>query len=211
LPKWPERYRRSGPFSHILNLLLEVFVAQEASKSEPQWANPGALGLAAFGFTTILLQLHNIGWMESTMALAYGLFWGGAAQVVAGVIDGKRGDTFGLTAFTSFGFFWIGLATALIFLKPDTNGLAWTMIVWGIFTFFMMIGTLKMTFVHFFVFATLVILFGLLAAHFFGAISSKPAGVEGLFCGAAAVYGAASVIINAKFGRTVLPMGKMLK
>jgi succinate-acetate transporter protein len=84
------------------------------------------------------------------------------------------------------------------------------MVVWGIFTFFMMIGTLKMTFVHFFVFATLVILFALLAIHFFGVGGTKIAGVEGLFCGVAAVYGAASVIINGKFGRTVLPMGKML-
>ena len=83
--------------------------------------------------------------------------------------------------------------------------------MWGIFTFFMMIGTFKMTFVHFFVFATLVVLFGLLAAVFFGAISSKVAGVEGLFCGGAAIYGAAAVIINTKFGRTVLPMGTMLK
>jgi len=194
---------------------MEVFVAQEAAKSEPQWGNPGALGLAAFGFTTILLQLHNLGLMDSTMALAYGLFWGGAAQVIAGIIDGRRGDTFGLTAFTSYGFFWIGLATAFVFqwqglVTLDSNGLAWTMVIWGIFTFFMMIGTLKMTFVHFFVFATLVILFALLAIHFFGVGGTMIAGVEGLFCGAAAVYGAASVIINGKFGRTVLPMGKML-
>jgi len=186
-------------------------VSQETIKSEPQWGNPGALGLAAFGFTTILLQLHNLGWMNSTMALAYGFFWGGLAQVIAGIIDGRRGDTFGLTAFTSYGVFWIGLATAVLFLKPDNNGLAWTMVIWGIFTFFMTIGTLKMTFVHFFVFASLTVLFTLLAIHFFGALSAKVAGVEGLFCGAAAVYGAAAVIINGKFGRTVLPMGRVLK
>jgi uncharacterized protein len=190
---------------------LEDFVTPEATKSEPQWGNPGALGLAAFGFTTLLLQFHNLGWMNNTMALAYGIFWGGLAQVIAGVIDGRRGDTFGLTAFTSFGVFWIGLAFAIFWMKPDNNGLAWTMVMWGCFTFFMMIGTLKMTFVHFFVFATLVILFGLLAAVFFGAISAKVAGVEGLFCGASAVYGAAAVLINSKFGRTVLPMGTMLK
>jgi uncharacterized protein len=202
-----------GFFSgHLLYLnLLEVFVTQEVTKSEPQWGNPGALGLAAFGFTTILLQLHNIGWMGSTMALVYGLFWGGAAQVVAGIIDGKRGDTFGLTAFTSYGFFWIALATGVLFLKPDSDGLAWTMVIWGIFTLFMTIGTLKMTFMHFFVFASLTVLFALLAAHFFGALSAKVAGVEGLFCGAGAVYGAAAVIINGKFGRTVLPLGRVLK
>jgi succinate-acetate transporter protein len=190
---------------------LEVVVAQGATKSEPQWANPGALGLAGFGLNTILLQIHNLGWITSTMPLAYGLVWGGLAQIIAGVIDGKRGDTFGLTAFTSYGVFWMGLALAIFFFHPGKPDLAWTMIMWGIFTFFMMIGTLKMTFVHFFVFASLVVLFGLLAAHFFGAISAKIAGVEGLFCGAAATYGAAAIIINTKFGRTVLPMGTMLK
>ncbi len=194
----------------------EVLVAKEAAKTEPQWANPGALGLAAFGLNTILLQIHNLGWIDSTMPLVYGIIWGGIIQIIAGIIDGRRGDTFGLTAFCSYGAFWIGLALTFVFqwtglITEDKSGLAWTMIIWGIFTFFMMIGTLKMTFMHFFVFASLVILFGLLAAVFFGSISPKVAGVEGLFCGGAAAYGAAAVIINGKFGRTVLPLGKMLK
>jgi succinate-acetate transporter protein len=191
-------------------------VPQAIVKEEVQWANPGALGLAAFGLNTILLQIHNLGWMESTMALVYGIFWGGIIQIIAGVIDGKRGDTFGLTAFASFGAFWMGLAFAFFFqwlglVKLDSAGLAWTCVIWGIFTAFMTIGTLKMTFMHFFVFTSLVVLFVLLAAHFFGAISSLPAGIEGLFCGGAAAYGAAAVIINGKFGRTVLPLGKMFK
>jgi succinate-acetate transporter protein len=191
-------------------------VSQISTKDEPQWANPGALGLAAFGLNTVLLQIHNIGWIDSYMPLIYGIFWGGIAQVIAGIIDGKRGDTFGLTAFCSYGLFWIGIAMAFVFqwtgvVKLDNSGLAWTFIMWAIFTFFMMIGTLKMTFVHFFVFASLVVLFALLAAHEFGAISAVPAGIEGLFCGAAAAYGAAAVIINGKFGRTILPMGRILK
>ncbi|MHB8104626.1 MAG: acetate uptake transporter [Dehalococcoidales bacterium] len=191
-------------------------MAQISTKEETQWANPGTLGLAAFGFTTILLQLHNIGLIDNTMSLVYGLFWGGLAQVIAGIIDGKRGDMFGLTAFVSYGVFWIGLAIAFVFqwtgvVTPDNAGLAWTFVMWGIFTFFMMIGTLKMTFVHFFVFASLVVLFTLLAIYKFGAMSALPAGIEGLFCGAAAVYGAAAVLINGKFGRTVLPMGRVLK
>jgi succinate-acetate transporter protein len=200
----------------LKNLFTEDFVAQEATRAEPQWANPGALGLAAFGFNTILLQIHNIGWMDSTMPLVYGMFWGGIAQIIAGIIDGKRGDTFGLTAFCSYGAFWMGLAFAFLFqwtglVKLDNAGLAWTCVIWGVFTAFMMIGTLKMTFMHFFVFASLVVLFALLAAHFFGAISPLPAGVEGLFCGGAAAYGAAAVIINGKFGRPVLPLGRVLK
>jgi succinate-acetate transporter protein len=189
-------------------------VAQPVVKDEPQWANPGALGLFGFGLNTLLLQIHNLGLISGTMPLVYGLIWGGVAQIIAGIIDGKRGDTFGLTAFVSYGAFWIGLALTFVFqwaglVKEDSSGLAWTMIMWGIFTFFMTIGTLKMTFVHFFVFATLVILFGLLAAVFFGGLSAKVAGVEGLFCGGAATYGGAAVIINNKFGRIVLPMGTM--
>jgi succinate-acetate transporter protein len=191
-------------------------VAQDSTNEKPQLANPGALGLAAFGFTTILLQFHNLGWIESYMPVMYGMFWGGLAQVIAGIIDGKRGDTFGMTAFVSYGVFWIGLAIAFVFqytgvLTLDSSGLAWTFVLWGVFTFFMMIGTLRMTFVHFFIFASLVVLFALLVAHNFGAISAVPAGVEGLFCGASAVYAAASIIINGKFGRTVLPLGRMLK
>ena len=192
----------------------EVLAAKEPVKTETQWGNPGAMGLAAFGFNTILLQIHNLGWIDSTMPLVYGIIWGGIIQIIAGIIDGRRGDTFGMTAFCSYGAFWIGLALTFVFqwtglITEDKSGLAWTMIIWGIFTFFMMIGTLKMTFVHFFVFASLVVLFGLLAAVFFGALSPKVAGVEGLFCGGAAAYGAAAVIINGKFGRTVLPLGKM--
>jgi succinate-acetate transporter protein len=191
-------------------------VVQETTKTESPWANPGALGLAAFGLNTVLLQIHNLGWIDSTMPLVYGLVWGGIAQIIAGIIDGRRGDTFGLTAFCSYGVFWMGLAFAFLFqwtglVQLDSSGLAWTMVMWGVFTFFMTIGTLRMTFMHFFVFASLVVLFGLLAAHFFGAISALPAGIEGLFCGGAAAYGAAAVIINGKFGRTVLPLGRVLK
>jgi succinate-acetate transporter protein len=191
-------------------------VAQEPAKTEPQLGNPGALGLAAFGLNTVLLQIHNLGWIDSTMPLVYGLVWGGIAQIIAGIIDGRRGDTFGLTAFCSYGVFWMGLGFAFLFqwtglVTLDSSGLAWTMVMWGIFTAFMAIGTLRMTFMHFFVFASLVVLFGLLAAHFFGAISALPAGIEGLFCGGAAAYGAAAVIINGKFGRPVLPLGRVLK
>ena len=186
-------------------------MSQSSTTAEPQWANPGALGLFGFGLNTILLQIHNLGWIDSTMPLVYGIIWGGIAQIIAGIIDGKRGDIFGMTAFISYGAFWIGLALTFVFIwgglvAEDKPGLAWTMIIWGIFTFCMMFGTLKMTFVHFFVFATLVILFGLLAAVFFGALSAKVAGVEGLFCGGAATYGAAAVIINADRASAAHPL-----
>lgn len=181
-------------------------------KPTVQWGNPGALGLAAFGFNTILLQLHNIGLMESTIPLVYGFFWGGLAQVIAGIIDARRGDTFGLTAFTSYGFFWIGLSFGFLMewcgvLTLDPEGLGWLMIIWAMFTAYMSVGTFKMTKVHSVVFISLTILFILLGLHFLTGMSAVVAGVEGLFCGASAVYGSAAVVLNDKFGRTVLPMG----
>ena len=179
---------------------------------EVKWGNPGALGLAGFGFNTILLQLHNIGAISNVEPLLYGFFWGGLAQIIAGIIDGRRGDTSGLTAFTSYGVFWIGLSFMFLMewlgvVTLSATGLAWTFILWGIFTAYMTISAIKISKVHVFVFATLVILFGLLAAHFFGAIPAKVAGVEGIICGAAAVYASAAVVLNAMYGRWVLPIG----
>lgn len=184
----------------------------ETSKSEPLWGNPGALGLFAFGFTTLLLQLFNLGLINVTLPLVYGIFWGGLAQVIAGIIDGKRGDTFGLTAFLSYGVFWIGLAMAFVFqwaglVKLDEPGLGWVMVMWGVFTLLMTIGTFKMTYVHIIIFASLTILFFLLAGHFFWSWSPKIAGYFGLITGLSAVYGGASVVLNSKYGKTVCPMG----
>jgi succinate-acetate transporter protein len=190
--------------------------ARAIVKEEVQWANPGALGLAGFGLNTILLQIHNIGWIDSTLPLIFGFFWGGVAQVIAGIIDARRGDTFGLTAFVSYGLFWLGLSFSFLLqwmglVKLDNSGLAWLFVMWGIFTGYMTLGTLKMTFMHLTVFATLTVLFFLLAAHFFGAVPAIVPGIEGLFCGVAAVYGSAAVIVNAKYGREVFPLGKVFR
>jgi succinate-acetate transporter protein len=191
-------------------------VAQVVAKEETQWANPGALGLAGFGLNTILLQIHNIGWIDSTMPLIFGFVWGGVAQIIAGIIDARRGDTFGLTAFTSYGLFWLGLSFSFLLqwlglVKLDNSGIAWLFVMWGIFTGYMTIGTFKMTYMHLFVFTSLTGLVFLLAAHFFGALSAMVPGIEGIFCGAAAVYGSAAVIVNAKYGREILPLGIISK
>jgi uncharacterized protein len=182
------------------------------SKDDVVWGNPGALGLGAFGFTTLLLQVHNLGLIQSTMPLVFGFFWGGAAQVVAGIVDARRGDTFGFTAFVSYGFFWIGLATAFLFqwqglVTLDNPGLAWTMIMWGIFTAYMTAGAAKTSKTHLTIFASLTVLFFLLAAVFFGKLPAAVAGAVGIVPGAAAVYCSAAVIMNSKYGRWVLPIG----
>jgi uncharacterized protein len=186
-------------------------VSQE--NQQPQWANPGALGLVAFGFSTMLLQVANLGAITNVVPLIFGFFWGGLGQVIVGIIDGKRGDTFGLTAFTTYGLFWLSLSFYFMLIwgkvipAADMAGLGWMCIFYAIFTGLMTIGTFKMSFTHTFIFASLTVLFILLAGHFISGWSGKIPGVEGMFCGASAAYGGIAVALNAKYGRTILPLG----
>lgn len=185
------------------------------------YANPAPLGLMGFGMTTVLLNIHNVGFFPiSAMILAMGLSYGGAAQVIAGILEFKKGNTFGLTAFTSYGFFWISLVILLLLpelgLKEGptqaTNHtfMACYLIMWGIFTGFMFIGTLRGNRVLQFIFASLTVLFFLLAladiSH--STLIKKIAGYEGIICGLSAIYLAMAEVINEQFGRTVLPIGE---
>ena len=179
-------------------------------------ANPAPLGLCGFGMTTMLLNIHNAGFFEmNSMILSMGLFYGGAAQVIAGIIESKKNNTFGLTAFTSYGFFWmvfagIGFLPKLGLADATTNdAIVAFLAIWGIFTLFLFIATLKMNRALQVIFGTLVLLFGLLV---WGDASGDPAikklaGYEGILCGASAFYLAMATILNEAYGRTVLPIG----
>jgi uncharacterized protein len=177
-------------------------------------ANPGPLGLMGFGTTTILLNIHNTGiFPMASMIMAMGIFYGGIAQIIAGIMEFKRGNTFGFTAFVSFGSFWLTLVFILVTKAlPATSPefMGWYLFIWGVFTFFMWIGTFGKNRVIQFIFFTLIILFWLLAIRdWFGAVTiGKIAGWEGIVCGAAAVYLAMAELINEGRGRTVLPIGE---
>jgi succinate-acetate transporter protein len=179
-------------------------------------ANPAPLGLFGFGMTTVLLNLHNAGFFEiNSMIMAMGLFYGGTAQVIAGIFEYKKNNTFGMTAFISYGFFWISLV-GLIFMGkwgwiPAASGPAMVsyLIIWGIFTLLLFFGTLKINKALQFVFGSLTILFFLLAI---GDASQNEsithfAGYEGIVCGASAIYTAIAVLLNEVYGRVVLPLG----
>lgn len=194
-------------------LKQELNMSQVRTNEASLWANPGVLGLACFGFTTILLNVHNIGWIPSTMPIVWGFFWGGAAQVIAGLIEARRGDTFAFTAFISYGFFWIGLGFAFLMewlgvIVLDKPSLAWTMIAWGVFSGYMSVASLRISRAHSILFVTLTVLFGLLAGHFFGIIPAYAAGIEGIFVGANASYLSAAILMKTMYGRWILPIGQ---
>jgi len=155
-------------------------------------ANPAPLGLLGFGMTTVLLNfVHNarLGPVDG-MILGMGIFYGGLAQIIAGILEYKKGNTFGTTAFTSYGLFWLSFV-ALNWLgmgtvashgiwpfssyAPVITGYSTPWLVsqealmayffmWGLFTFLMFFGTLKTNRALQFVFMSLAILFFLLAA-----------------------------------------------
>jgi succinate-acetate transporter protein len=182
---------------------------------QDQTANPAPLGLLGFGMTTVLLNLHNAGIIElSAMILAMGIFYGGIAQVIAGIMEWKKGNTFGTVAFTSYGMFWLTLVGLLILPKlglaeaSSANSMTAYLSMWGIFTAFLFIGTLKLNKATQFIFGSLTILFALLAI---GDYTGNPvikqiAGIEGIICGASAIYAAMAQILNEMYGKTILPL-----
>lgn len=181
-------------------------------------ANPAPLGLMGFGMTTVLLNLHNAGYFAlGSMILAMGIFYGGIAQIIAGILEYRKGNTFGVTAFTSYGLFWLTLVGLIVMptlissVEPASDtAKAWYFLMWGIFTMMMFIATLKKNFTLSFVFLTLFILFYLLAFEHWGFISGSWIGIEGILCGASAIYLAMAEVINENLGKTILPVGKAI-
>ncbi|MCJ7713311.1 acetate uptake transporter [Candidatus Bathyarchaeota archaeon] len=187
-------------------------------------ANPAPLGLLGFGMTTILLNLHNAGFFPlDTMILAMGLAYGGLAQVIVGIMEFKKGNTFGTTAFTSYGLFWWSLVLLLILPNttifiglnvPTEAAMASYFFVWGLFTFVMFFGTLKTNRALQFVFMSLATLFFLLTIRdltgnlvIFGDLTiGMIAGFEGIICGSSAVYLALAEVLNEANKKTVLPI-----
>ncbi len=178
-------------------------------------ANPAPLGLMGFGMTTVLLNLHNAGFFTlGSMILAMGIFYGGLAQVIAGIMEWKKGNTFGTTAFTSYGLFWLTLVGLIVIpsLKwanaPAKTAMVAYLTMWGIFTGVMFIGTLKLNKALQFVFASLTILFFLLAiGDATGSTAIKHlAGYEGIVCGFSAIYTALAQVLNEVYGKTVAPL-----
>lgn len=183
---------------------------------ENKLANPAPLGLMGFGMTTVLLNIHNAGFFPvSAMILAMGVFYGGIAQVIAGILEFKKGNTFGLTAFTSYGMFWLTLVVLWLLpeisngkgVKTEESFMAWYLFLWGVFTFFMWLGTFGKSICLQFVFLSLWILFFLLAIRDWtgSGLIGTIAGYEGMICGLSAIYLAMAEVLDEARGKKILP------
>ena len=182
-------------------------------------ANPAALGLVGFGLTTVLLSLINAHLLPAAgepVVFPLAIAFGGTAQMIAGIMEYKVGNTFGATAFTAYGAFWWWFALLLLFAgnhvidisaAGPTVGAA--LLLWGLFTFGLWIGTFRLSRLLFLIFLTLWIAFLLLGL---GAVLGMPelhtlGGYDGLLCGLMAMYGSFAITTNTTFGRTVIPVG----
>lgn len=184
-------------------------------------ANPAPLGLMGFGMTTVLLNIHNAGFFPDvgSMILGMGIFFGGIAQIIAGILEYKKGNSFGMTAFVSYGSFWLTLVAMQVLPKlglataPPAGFVGCYLFMWGLFTAMMFIGTLKSNKVLQFIFGSLAVLFFLLAAEHWlpehaAHLVGRLAGFEGIICGASAIYLAMAEIINEAHGGVVFPIGE---
>ncbi|MCY0938693.1 acetate uptake transporter [Streptomyces sp. H34-S4] len=182
-------------------------------------ANPGPLGLAAFALTTFVLSLFNSGLISnaalSAVVLPLALFYGGLAQFVAGLLEFRRGNTFGTTAFVSYGAFWMSFAAYVKFVVPtlpaDQAHVAtgWFLVAWFIFTAYMSIAAMKLDVAHRVLFVSLALTFLFLAL---GDLMQSTAlghtgGFLGLFTAGVAWYISFAVVAKETWGRDVAPLG----
>jgi succinate-acetate transporter protein len=183
-------------------------------------ANPAALGLVGFGLTTILLSLINAGVLPEGgegVVIPLALAYGGFIQILAGLLEFRLGNTFGMTAFLSYGAFWWWFAFLLLFAHLgmiDISGAGPTigvaLLLWGLLTLYLWIATFKLPRILFAIFLTLWVTFLLLGlGAVLGAANLKQlGGWLGLVCGSLAVYGSFGLVTNATWGRAVIPLGE---
>jgi len=180
-------------------------------------ANPAPLGLVGFGLTTVLLSMINAHWIGAEgVVVPLAIAYGGTIQLFAGILEYGNGNTFGVTAFTSYGAFWwwwallhIFSATGWISLDGAAHTIGWALILWGIFTTYMWIGTFALNRALWWVFLTLAVTFYLLG---FGELLGAPAlgtlgGWLGIITGLLAMYTSFGEVVNWSFDGNVIPLG----
>ena len=177
-------------------------------------ANPAVVGLGGFGLTTFLLQIHNLGLMDTGPVIWVGFIYGELAQLVAGFQEQKTGNHFGYSAFVSYGAFWIALCMLLManhfgIMQSSTTDIGWFMAAWTIYTAMMCIAAIR---IHSAMATTFLLLLagfvGLVIGHFGFPIFNQIAAVVLIFCAFGAWYMMIGIVLKDVYGREILPMGK---
>jgi uncharacterized protein len=190
-------------------------------------ADPAPLGLAGFALTTFLLSGHNASFIPDLIWVGFALFYGGVAQFAAGMWEFRNRNVFGATAFSTYGGFWMGIGIFVV-LALDTkllaayaptdlnNALAWFILSFAIFNFYMLLGSLRLSIAVFGVFLTLQATEVALAIAYFHLAHGGSdyilhvGGWLGVVTAAVAWYASAAGVLNGVAGKTVLPVGKPL-
>jgi uncharacterized protein len=191
---------------------------QAMAAAQSTEVNPVALGFAGAALPSILLGLINLGVLPQSgqnVVVPLALVLGGTTQFIAGLMEAKAKNTFGLTAFVTFGAFWwwyaalflLGL-TGVLPLKGTESTVAATLLLWGVFTFFLWMATFRLPKIVFLVFLALWLTFGLLGA---AMLKSMPQlAIYGGWCGVASgvlmMYGSVAMVLKGAYGRTILPL-----
>jgi uncharacterized protein len=198
------------------NDVVSVETARRLTHAD-EIADPAPLGLAAFALTTFVLSMFNADLVNDggePIVLGLALAYGGIAQLLAGMWEFKNNNTFGATAFSSFGAFWISLFVFNQFEADSVSAahlgdaVGLYLIAWGIFTTYMFVASLRVS-------VAVSLVFILLAATFFflgfgnagdNTDVVKIGGWLGLATAAAAWYASFATVTNKTFGRIVLPV-----
>jgi uncharacterized protein len=186
----------------------------EATAAAVGFADPAALGLAGFAATTLILSFINAGIItthdavSATIGLAF--FYGGLCQLLAGMLEFRRGNTFGVTAFSTYGGFWLATGFYLTVLKGTTtgSGIGLFLITFGLITAYLTIGALRVNGAVLTVFVLLTLTFVVLGIGAFANSTAiaKIGGIIGIVTALAAFYTSAAVVVNATWKRVVLPV-----
>jgi uncharacterized protein len=184
----------------------------------PAIANPAALGLGGFALTTFVLSTHNAGWAPDLTWVGLAFFYGGLAQFTAGMWEFKTGNTFGATAFSTYGAFWASLATFILLVLGGkvpagdiNNDLGWFLLSFAIFNTYMLVWSARGNMSVFLVFLTLEITEIILFIGFFNSGNKgiiQLGGYMGIITALVAWYASAAVVANSTRAKPILPVGK---
>ncbi len=192
-------------------------MAEVRMAAPPAIANPAALGLGGFALTTFVLSTHNAGWAPDLTWVGLAFFYGGLAQFCAGMWEFKTGNTFGATAFSTYGAFWAALATFVLLLLAGkvpaadvTKDLGWFLLSFAIFNTYMLFWSTRVNVAVFGVFLTLEITEILLFVGFFSNSTGliQLGGYVGVVTAIVAWYASAAIVANSMRADPILPVGK---